>query len=302
MASLEEPKQVQVRVAKGTLASFIGAMTICVGVTAGTLTMGNAAVGDEKKCAETSTSVAQSTESTLGVRKEASNEVVEPNASAASGSVDASKVATQNKGKNTIETIVALYGDAAHKRLKERFDQANVSYPPKAIKLLGLKTEKLLEIYSVDGDHVQYVSTYPILGTSGEVGPKLREGDKQMPEGFYKIREFEPNSSYHVALRVDYPSPFDLEMGKQDARTSLGSDIMIHGIDRSVGCLAMGDPAAEDLFILVNDVGLDNTELIMSPFDFRKPPQGVSLPDKPSWVSGMYDDLKKQISKLPNHS
>ena len=179
------------------------------------------------------------------------------------------------KVKNTVESIVALYGNSSRSRLKPKFENAKLSYPPKKLKLLGLKTEKLLEIYAEGEDHqIRYVCTYPILGTSGVLGPKQREGDKQMPEGFYRIREFEPNSSYHIALRVDYPSPFDKEMGKQDGREKLGSDIMIHGKDRSVGCLAMGDPGAEDIFVLVHDVGLDNTELIMSPFRFSQATTG----------------------------
>jgi murein L,D-transpeptidase YafK len=123
-----------------------------------------------------------------------------------------------------------------------------------------------------------------------------------MPEGFYRIREFEPNSSYHVALRVDYPSAFDKEMGEKDGRVNLGSDIMIHGCDKSIGCLAMGDPASEDIFVLVHDVGLNNTELIMSPYDFRKPPPAVSLPEAPQWIKGVYRDLEKEISGLPGHS
>jgi murein L,D-transpeptidase YafK len=207
------------------------------------------------------------------------------------------------EGKNTIESIVAKYGEAAHARLKEKFDKAGLPYPPKSLTLVGLKAEKSLEIYCGDSPaSLHYLCTYPILGTSGVLGPKLREGDKQMPEGFYRIQELEPNSSYHVALRVNYPGDFDREKGKLDGREKLGCDIMIHGKDCSIGCLAMGDPASEDLFVLVNDVGIANTELVMSPYDFRKPPQGVSLPNTPTWVRTLYADLQKKISGLPVHS
>lgn len=206
--------------------------------------------------------------------------------------------------KNTVASIVQEYGDAARQRLKKHFEQVHLSYPPKSIILLGLKAEKTLQIYGTDEKgELHYICTYPILGNSGVLGPKLKEGDKQMPEGFYRIREFEPNSSYHVALRVDYPSEFDKARGKEDGRENLGSDIMIHGDNRSIGCLAMGDPASEDLFVLVNDVGIPNTELIMSPYDFRKPiPEGITLPDQPSWIKPLYEDLKKRLNSLPQAS
>lgn len=203
----------------------------------------------------------------------------------------------QSKKQETVESIVARYGEAARARLKEKFTQAGKSYPPIAVTLLGLKSEKRLDIYGVfeKGSAPEFIFSYPILGTSGVLGPKLREGDKQMPEGFYRVREFEPNSSYHVALRLNYPSDFDKEKGAADGREKLGCDIMIHGENRSIGCLAMGDPASEDLFVLVNDVGIANTEIVMCPFDFRKPPQGVSLPTSPDWVSKLYEDLKNKL-------
>jgi len=203
------------------------------------------------------------------------------------------------KGRKSIDSVVASFGGAARQRLEPKFAEASVDYPPKSIILVGLKTEKVLEVYARDAKgQEQHVCTYPILGTSGVLGPKLKEGDKQMPEGFYRIREFEPNSSYHVALRLDYPSPFDKERGKDDGRSHLGSDIMIHGKDKSVGCLAMGDPAAEDIFVLVHDVGLENTELLISPYDFRKPPSGISLPDSPKWITSVYQDLRRRIRQL----
>src|SRR5690606_33287906 len=103
------------------------------------------------------------------------------------------------------------------------------------------------------------VHQYPVLAASGQAGPKLREGDRQVPEGFYAIESLHPNSRFHLALRVNYPNQSDRQRAAEDGRTNLGGDIMIHGSNASVGCLAMGDPAAEDLFVLVADVGIQNT-------------------------------------------
>ena len=89
-----------------------------------------------------------------------------------------------------------------------------------------------------------FVLADPILAASGVSGPK-REGDKQVPEGFYRIELLNPNSRYHLSLRVNYPNADDLERARQDGRalSTLGGDIMIHGGSASIGCLALGDPA-----------------------------------------------------------
>lgn len=91
-----------------------------------------------------------------------------------------------------------------------------------------------------------------MLAASGGPGPKLREGDLQVPEGVYRLTAFNPNSSYHLSLRVDYPNAEDRAaedraVARSDRRTSLGGDIFIHGKAVSIGCLAIGDPGIEEL-------------------------------------------------------
>ncbi len=71
-----------------------------------------------------------------------------------------------------------------------------------------------------------------------------------------------PNSAYHLALRLNYPNAYDRELARHERRTNLGGDIMIHGSNLSVGCLAMGDMAAEDLFGMAADTGINNIEVI----------------------------------------
>ena len=203
--------------------------------------------------------------------------------------------------KKTIDSVVEMYGEDAHKRMAPAFKKAKVDYPPTQLVMVGLKEEKKLEIYAADKEgNLKYVCSYPIIGNSGVLGPKLKEGDKQMPEGIYRIQELEPNSTYHVALRVNYPNDFDKQKGAEEGREQLGGDIMIHGYNKSIGCLAMGDPVSEELFVLVHDVGLDKTELLMCPFDFRLPPDGVALPDKPEWISEVYGQLKTRVKSLPS--
>jgi hypothetical protein len=102
-----------------------------------------------------------------------------------------------------------------------------------------------------------------------------------------------------VALRVGYPNAFDRSQAERDGRTKLGGDIMIHGSSVSVGCLAMGDEAAEDLFVLAADTGVPNVIVIIAPVDFRagkSVPKVVNLPD---WSSILYSQIKVQLAKLP---
>jgi murein L,D-transpeptidase YafK len=142
------------------------------------------------------------------------------------------------------------------------------------------------------------LKTYPILAASGTAGPKTREGDRQVPEGEYEIESLNPNSLYHLALRLNYPNEDDVEAAKSEGRTGLGGDIMIHGSDASVGCLAMGDPAIEELFVLVADTGLDKVSVLIAPWDFSRRP---APEDKREWVRNRYRTLRFMLYGLRGH-
>lgn len=158
--------------------------------------------------------------------------------------------------KKTVGDRMAAFGDAARKRLKPAFEAVGVAYPPTSVVLVALKANRTLSVYGGETpDTMCLVATYPILGQSGALGPKLREGDRQVPEGIYEIEGLNPNSNFYVSLRLNYPNDFDRRMAAADGRDNPGSDIYIHGGSASVGCLAMGDPAIEELFTLVEDSG-----------------------------------------------
>lgn len=201
------------------------------------------------------------------------------------------------KGKKTISDRVAQYGEGARERLKPFFVSAGIAYPPQGITLVGLKAERTLEAWVLaDDGQWRYLRNYTIVGMSGVLGPKLEEGDRQVPEGLYRLESLNPNSLYHLALRVNYPNVDDRERGKQDGRTDLGSDIMIHGKTCSIGCLAMGDEAAEDLFVLAAETGIEHVSIILSPVDFRirdLPPQ---MPPTPAWTTALYDTIKTELA------
>jgi L,D-transpeptidase catalytic domain len=89
---------------------------------------------------------------------------------------------------------------------------------------------------------VVFIHSYSVLVASGHNGPKLREGDRQVPEGFYRITSLNPNSSYHLSIKLNYPNAFDQQHADEEGRDRLGGDIFIHGKAASIGCLAMGRP------------------------------------------------------------
>lgn len=111
---------------------------------------------------------------------------------------------------------------------------------------------------------------YKMTAFSGTLGPKLREGDRQIPEGIYGIGYLNPNSSYYLSLQVAYPNASDKARAKVDGRTKLGGDIMIHGKDVTIGCVPVGDDAIEDIFYLASAVGIKNVSVIIAPYDMRK--------------------------------
>ena len=177
----------------------------------------------------------------------------------------------EHTGRGTVGERVAYYGGAARSRMVPGFERAGVAYPPGRVVMLAIKKERRLEVYAESpGRELRWVRAYPILAASGELGPKLKEGDRQVPEGVYAIESLNPNSAYHLALRVGYPNAFDRKMAAAEGRTNLGGDIMIHGKAASVGCLAMGDAAAEELFVLAAETGIERMKLIISRWIFGR--------------------------------
>ncbi len=200
---------------------------------------------------------------------------------------------------HTVASRVAQFGDTVRKRLLPPFEKAGVPYPPSAFTLVAFKDQKTLELYAANAEgRLVGIRSYPVLAASGGPGPKLREGDHQVPEGVYAVENLNPNSRFHLALRVNYPSPEDRRRAQEENRVNLGSDIMIHGGAASIGCLAVGDRAAEDLFILAALTGVRNITLILAPTDFRKNPNFTIPPGAPAWTEPRYEQMKKALKPL----
>jgi hypothetical protein len=208
-------------------------------------------------------------------------------------------MAQQRFVKKTVKDRLAEFGAAARQRLAPDFARERLTYPPKNVALVVLKSEKRFEIYAEGGNQMRFIRAYPILAASGRLGPKLREGDHQVPEGIYEIESLNPNSAYHVSLRLNYPNEFDRARARNEGRTALGGDIMIHGKALSIGCVALGDRAAEDVFTLAADSGIGRIKVICAPVDLRTQaaPMGTKLP---AWTGELYAQIKSKLASLPS--
>ncbi len=111
-----------------------------------------------------------------------------------------------------------------------------------------LKNDKLVEVWLRSKNNNQFTlfKTYAICYYSGTLGPKRKQGDGQVPEGFYNVAVFNPYSSYHLSLGVSYPNASDKILGKGD----LGGEIMIHGNCLSIGCIPITDDCIKEVYIM----------------------------------------------------
>lgn len=197
----------------------------------------------------------------------------------------------------TVPAAVQKYGPDTRKRWAVICKKADVPYPPTEITLLAFKEEYQLYVFASDKKgKLKQLQCYEIQGASGKPGPKLKEGDLQVPEGFYKIDG--QVAWKHLALSVNYPNQFDRSKAAEDGRSNLGGYIQIHGGNNSTGCLAIGEEAIEDLFILAHDAGPKNLKLIICPCNFLKKNPDVDFKKQPNWLPLLYEELRKSIKSL----
>lgn len=183
------------------------------------------------------------------------------------------------------------------------FKKAQVEFPPKKLAILVFKQNRRLDLYAQDNLSTswKFIRSFPIYAASGRPGPKLKSGDNQVPEGIYRIVGLNPDSRYDLSMQLNYPNSLDREFAMQDHRMNLGSNIFIHGSHKSIGCIAIGDSAIEQLFPLVYYVGTDNVTVIIAPVDMR-----VSEPligeAHPRWLTRLYGRIKTALNHFPTHA
>jgi murein L,D-transpeptidase YafK len=135
------------------------------------------------------------------------------------------------------------------------------------------KEEAELEVWKQDSSgHFQLIKTFPICRWSGDLGPKLHQGDRQAPEGFYTVTPelMNPNSNYYLAINTGFPNSFD------KANNRNGSLLMIHGDCSSMGCYAMTDEQISEIYALARDALLGRPSFQVQAYPFRMTPANLA--------------------------
>ncbi|WP_374548548.1 murein L,D-transpeptidase family protein [Flavobacterium sp.] len=205
------------------------------------------------------------------------------------------------KEKQTIESVVEKYISKVKASLKKDFKKNNLSLDDFEMGILAFKKEQLLEIYvrKNETENWKLLKKYNFTAFSGEIGPKLNNGDNQIPEGIYQMEYLNPNSRFHLSIKVSYPNSFDLEKAKLDKRTDLGGDIMIHGKSATIGCIPVGDKNIEEIFILATKAKNKKFPIIIAPHDFRTNktfPEIVGI----SWDNELYKKISDELNNFKN--
>lgn len=190
------------------------------------------------------------------------------------------------KGKDRAKRAEQLIGE---RMTHELADKTLEKGSPVFIR--AFKEERELELFVLSKSTGKYelFRTYPIVAASGELGPKLAEGDGQVPEGFYFVGQsaMNPNSNYHLAFNIGYPNAYDRAHGRT------GSFIMIHGSNVSIGCLAMTDAKIEEIYTLC-DASLDKGQKLVRVhvFPFRMTAERMAKETRNEWF-----DFWKQLQE-----
>jgi murein L,D-transpeptidase YafK len=142
------------------------------------------------------------------------------------------------------------------------------------------KEESELEVWKFKDGRFQHFRTYPICAWSGTLGPKVQQGDRQAPEGFYTVSrgQMNPHSLYHLAFNIGFPNAYDQANGHS------GSALMIHGNCKSAGCYAMTDAYIEEIYILAREAfNAGQTKFHVQAFPFRMTAENMRRHSDSPW-------------------
>lgn len=135
--------------------------------------------------------------------------------------------------------------------LRKQYEKQGLQWPPKQLYIRSFKFDSQLEVWARNDSKSAFklFKTYKVCALSGSLGPKRMEGDYQVPEGFYYINVFNPRSTYHMSLGINYPNPSDAMLSDS---AQPGNDIYIHGSCITVGCIPITDTQIEEVYLLAS--------------------------------------------------
>lgn len=132
--------------------------------------------------------------------------------------------------------------------VKKYFSNKNLNYQGFHLFIRAFKKEQKLEVWIRENGKLKYtlLQEYDFCTSSGVLGPKRKEGDRQIPEGIYHISHFNPFSNFYLSLGINYPNRSDRILGDKHP----GSAIYIHGSCVTIGCIPLTDDKIKELYIL----------------------------------------------------
>lgn len=139
---------------------------------------------------------------------------------------------------------VQVAKEEADSAARQLYFKQGLAYAPHKVFIRIFKQESVLELWAENPKTKLFVllKTYPVCAMSGILGGKNKRGDMQVPEGFYYINAYNPNSSFFLSVMINYPNEYDLHWKKT------GSAICIHGSCASIGCIAIEDDPIKELY------------------------------------------------------
>ena len=169
---------------------------------------------------------------------------------------------------------------------------------PKRLYIRVFKEEKLLETWGYNPKTQKYtlVRSYKIAAASGTVGPKRELGDGQVPEGFYRVSAFNPQSNFHLSLRVNYPNQADHKFTAADP----GGDIYIHGNRVSIGCMAMTDDKIKEIYLLALAAKSNPIPVHIFPAKLTAPNLSRLIARHPAHA-GLWKSMKPMFDEFEKH-
>ncbi len=183
--------------------------------------------------------------------------------------------------------------------LDERLTELSVKVGD-AVFIRIFKKESIMEVWIRSESKYEHLKDYNICAYSGSLGPKLKEGDRQSPEGFYKVKKYQlnPNSKFHLSFNLGYPNKYD----RTHERT--GSFLMVHGNCVSDGCYAMTNVKIEEIYELVEEALQKGQKYVqVHAYPFRMTEENMAFYSENEWYD-FWVNLKEgydyfEAEKLP---